>query len=248
MIPLGTLVSKMADDGFVLLPKVFSAGQIDSMIEGLARANHGQSDDIAVRRRAGNVYGTRNVAAHWPEAAEVWRQPPLPEVLALLMGRKFGLVRTLFFDKPPMRSWTLPWHRDLTIAVRDNSLPTSVFRNPTVKARVPHVEAPRIVLEQMTTLRIHLDEVTEENGPLRVERGSHRRHDDAVPGRGESILAGRGDVLLMRPLLLHSSGHSMPGTVQHRRIVHFEFADSPFLPDGYQWHDFRPGGQSHPRH
>jgi hypothetical protein len=73
MIPLGTLVARMADDGFVLLPRVFSAEQVDSMIEGLGRANDSQSNDQAVRRRSGNAYGTRNVAALWPEAAEVWR-------------------------------------------------------------------------------------------------------------------------------------------------------------------------------
>jgi ectoine hydroxylase-related dioxygenase (phytanoyl-CoA dioxygenase family) len=152
-------------------------------------------------------------------------------------------VRTLFFDKPPDRTWALPWHKDLTVAVRDNRLPSRAFGKPTLKAGVPHAEAPQQVLEQMVSLRIHLDDVSEENGPLKVIPGSHRtgkelRLGDTAP---QSILVGRGDVLLMRPLLAHSSGHADADTKRHRRILHLEFAASKELPDGYCWYDFRAG-------
>ena len=80
------------------------------------------------------------------------------------------------------------------IAVRDNTLPTAVFCKPTCKAGVPHVEAPWAILEQMVAVRIHLDDVSEENGPLKVQPGSHRQNGDAPSGHGESILADRGDV------------------------------------------------------
>ena len=49
-----------------------------------------------------------------------------------------------------------------------------------------------------------------------------------------------GDVLLMWPLLTHASGHTKPEANLHRRIVHFECAANPDLPDGYEWHDFHP--------
>jgi ectoine hydroxylase-related dioxygenase (phytanoyl-CoA dioxygenase family) len=83
-------------------------------------------------------------------------------------------VRTLFFDKPPGQSWALPWHKDLTVAVRDNRLPSPHFVRPTRKGGVPHVEAPLSVLEAMLTARVHLDAATEENGALQVVPGSHR--------------------------------------------------------------------------
>jgi ectoine hydroxylase-related dioxygenase (phytanoyl-CoA dioxygenase family) len=179
----------------------------------------------------------------WPGAAAAWRQPPLPEILTALLGAGHGLVRALFFDKPPERTWALPWHKDLTVAVRDNRLPSCAFTKPTLKAGVPHVEAPREVREQMVTVRIHLDDVTEENGPLKVLPGSHRTGKELrvgdIPAQG--IVVQRGDVLLMRPLVAHSSGHSHPDTRRHRRILHLEFAASAELPDGYGWYDFRPG-------
>jgi hypothetical protein len=240
MIELEPLLAKFTADGFLVAAGVYSAEQVASMLSGLAEILLDQPEGVAIRSAGGSVFAARNVLSLWPEIATVWRQPPLPDLLTRLLGSEFGLVRTLFFDKPPERSWTLPWHRDLTIAVRDNSLPSSVFRRPTRKAGVPHVEASPEILEEMVTLRIHLDDVTEENGPLKVQPGSHRLHGAAPPHGEESILVRRGDVLFMRPLLLHSSGHAWPDTVRHRRIAHLEFAASAMLPDGFQWHDFIP--------
>ena len=149
-------------------------------------------------------------------------------------------MRVLYFDKPPEHSWALPWHKDMTIAVQDNRLPSSVFCKPTLKIGVPHVEAPQSLLEKMLTLRWHLDDVTEENGPLQVVPGSHvggkANLADARPAI--SILGRAGDVLLMRPLLSHGSNRSHDATKRHRRILHFEFAGVKTLPDGYAWHDF----------
>jgi hypothetical protein len=231
-------------DGFALLAGVFSAGQVNGILHelgaALTRAAEGGS---AVLGHSGGVYAARNVRSLWPAAAEVWRQPPLQRAIAAILGPGFGLVRALFFDKPPEQSWALPWHKDLTVAVRDNRLPGGRFRNPTRKAGVPHVEAPLEVLHAMLTVRIHLDDVTEENGPLRVIPGSH--HSGKVLELGaaapRSILARRGDVLLMRPLLAHCSNRSRPGTPRHRRILHLEFAASADLPDGYAWHTFLTG-------
>ena len=101
------------------------------------------------------------------------------------------------------------------------------------------MEAPESVLRQMLTLRIHLDPVTEENGPLEVAIGSHahgKQPDSAH--RVKKILVGAGDVLAMRPMLSHASGSSDPETKMHRRILHLEFASTCELADGYQWHQF----------
>ena len=46
----------------------------------------------------------------------------LASALQTALGPGLGLVRVLYFDKPPGQSWALPWHKDLTIAVRANRL------------------------------------------------------------------------------------------------------------------------------
>jgi len=230
-------------DGFAIVSGVFSADQVDTIVTALHRAlSTYTGQESALRNAEGITYAARNLMVVWPSVTTIWRRQPLPEVLQEVLGTGCGLVRVLFFDKPPERSWCLPWHQDMTIAVEDNQRPSSHFQKPTRKAGVPHVEAPPRVLESMLTVRIHLDDVTEENGPLRVLPGSHvmgqaLRIDET---QARSILVRRGDVLLMRPLLAHSSRNSQSGTLRHRRILHLEFAASKELPDGYAWHDFTP--------
>jgi hypothetical protein len=241
MTKIDEVGTKLERDGFAILPGVFAAEQVAQMRNGLAAAlDAAANPGAAMRSQTGSVYGARNVLEVWPVACEVWRAPPLPETLDVVLGPRFGLVRALYFDKPPDRSWALPWHKDLTIAVRDNRLPSRHFSKPTTKAGVPHVEAPREVLERMLTARIHLDDVTEENGPLKVIPGSQQTGKDLRLGEvaPRTILASSGDVLLIRPLLAHSSSNSAPGTRRHRRILHLEFAASTELPDGYAWHRF----------
>jgi hypothetical protein len=227
-------------DGFALLQEVFSAAEVEAMRAGLGTALEGGG--AGVLGESGGVYAARNVLSLWPTAAEVWRRPALLQALAGVLGPRFGLVRVLFFDKPPEQSWALPWHKDLTIAVRDNRLASSRFRKPTRKAGVAHVEAPVEVLRAMLTARVHLDDVSEDNGPLKVIPGSHRRGKALELGAvaPHTVLATRGDVLLMRPLLAHCSNRSHPGTRRRRRILHLEFAAAPELPDGYAWHTYLP--------
>src|SRR5262245_46652704 len=121
---MGDWLAAIERDGFVLLPGVYPPGRVEELRRELADAlgRHAGAGD-SVRGPAGTVYAARNVLALWPAAREVWRVPPLADVLAEALGPRFGLVRALFFDKPPEQSWSLPWHKDLTVAVRDNRRP-----------------------------------------------------------------------------------------------------------------------------
>lgn len=226
-------------DGFASAPGLLSESECDALIASLE--THLQVADPAIRGGEGAIYAARNLMDFWPEATSFWRRPAILEVLQAHLGASGGLVRMLYFDKPPGQSWALPWHKDLTIAVADHRGPWVEYRHPTTKAGVPHLEAPEAVLETMLTLRLHLDAVTNENGPLKVVPGSHRtgKHLD-LSGEVAILHAKRGDGLLMRPLLAHASGRSQEGTTQHRRILHLEFASSETLPEGVRWHRFLP--------
>lgn len=237
-------INALDEDGFVLLRKVFESGEVAAWIEQLDGVFQ-QSGDVtaALLRRAGNVYAARNVLEWFPASRTLWRTPLLLELLRSVLGSEFGLVRALYFDKPPDKTWALPWHKDLTIAVREHGSHGVAFTHPTRKAGVPHVEAPIELLERMLTLRIHFDPATDENGPLRVLPGSHRHGKamDAGVETATTILASPGDVLAMRPLVAHASGASHPATTLHRRILHLEFAADSQLGEGLAWHTFLPG-------
>ena len=229
-------------DGFTLLPAALAEPQVEAArAECAAALTASAADDAVLAAGGGPSYGARNLRRLWPEVVGLLRAPGLAEPLRRILGPNAGLVRTLYFDKPPGCSWALPMHRDLTIAVRQH-LPGTAFRKPTVKAGVPHVEASRELLATMATARVHLDAMTAENGPLAVIPGSHRCLD-GPPADSTTLHCRPGDVLLMRPLLLHASSHSHPDCRTHRRIVHFEFAPSPELPDGLEWHEFLPLGE-----
>lgn len=233
--------NQLSDNGFAVLISVFSTAECHQITAELEQALAALSDEKVVLRRAnGALYGARNLLAIFPQANSLWRKPPLIDVLVAVLGTQPGLVRGLYFDKPPESTWSLPWHQDLTIAVRDNTRPSQQFRNRTTKGGVPHVEAPDTILRQMLTLRMHLDDVTDENGPLQVLPGTHVARDAPSLQPPVTIFAKAGDVLAMRPLLSHSSGVSTPETDRHRRVIHLEFAAMPDLPEGFQWHQFVP--------
>jgi ectoine hydroxylase-related dioxygenase (phytanoyl-CoA dioxygenase family) len=99
---------------------------------------------------------------------------------------------------------------------------------------------PREILEQMLALRLHIDDCGPDNGPLRVLPGSHRHGrlaPDAILALRKSTpekicTASAGDLLAMKPLLLHAS--SIATAPSHRRVIHIEFANSE-LPSPLRW-------------
>ena len=93
----------------------------------------------------------------------------------------------------------------------------------------------------MLTVRLHLDDTTEENGALRVISGSHRHGRLSAEeiqqwrSNGEIVACPVpcGGAFIMRPMLLHSSSAS--ACASHRRVVHLEFAAGA-LPGDLAWH------------
>lgn len=94
--------------------------------------------------------------------------------------------------------------------------------------------------EQVTALRLHLDDSREDNGPLRVLPGTHELGvlDDAAVQQLARVrtavpcVVERGGVLMMRPLLVHASSRSQSG--RPRRVLHIEYARSLSLGDGLE--------------
>jgi ectoine hydroxylase-related dioxygenase (phytanoyl-CoA dioxygenase family) len=228
-------------DGFQWVPGLFSEARCNELIDSLEVAL--AQAEPTIRGSEGKIYAARNLLEVWSEARSFWKTQAIQDSIVHFLGAGAGLVRMLYFDKPPGQSWALPWHQDRTIAIRVHPETSHRYRNPTRKAGVCHIEAPVEVLEHMIILRIHLDAMTAGNGPLKVIAGSHRWGKSLnLTGEVRTLLASPGDGLLMRPLLAHCSGRSAEGTQQHRRIVHLEFAASQELPEQVEWHTFLPVG------
>jgi hypothetical protein len=227
-------------DGFTFLSDALTPEAVAAALaewEAITRLN--ATDAAVLGGEGGPAYGARNLLEMWPRVIELVRAPAVRDALGDVLGSEAGVVRALYFDKPPGHSWALPWHKDYSLAVREHGR-VGAFTKPTVKAGVPHVIAPKTVLDRMLTVRIHLDDMTPENGPLRVIPGSHVAYQQSndPPHESVTLYCRAGDVLLMRPLVTHASGHSTRAL--HRRIVHLECAADVELPEGYAWKWFVP--------
>lgn len=163
----------------------------------------------------------------------------LDELARALCGSAARPVRAILFDKSQVSNWSLDWHQDRTIWVRARA-EVPGFGSWTVKSDMVHVEPPFELIERMVTLRLHFDQVTRSNGPLRVAPGSHRlgRIDESgiratVRELGEhSCLASRGDVWVYHSTILHASQTSESSS--RRRVLHVDY--SPIaLPAPLEW-------------
>ncbi|TWT56301.1 phytanoyl-CoA dioxygenase family protein [Allorhodopirellula solitaria] len=194
-----------------------------------------------IENREGDLVGGRNLI----ENDALWRpwihNIQMARLIRNYVGAKPSVVRVLYFDKPPGQGWALSLHRDRTIAVSKHHDPPDPFCKPTFKAGVPHVEANDEVLSQMLTLRLHLDPMRADNGPLYVVPRSHQTTQNggvepAATEEMQTIYCRAGDVLAMRPLLCHGSHPTDPATALRRRVLHLELAPRDALPAPYHWH------------
>ena len=129
------LQQDIEQQGFAVLPGLLESERVARLVAELEAARLQANGSVLHSR--GQVYGIRNLVDAWPAALAVARAPGLLAAIGSVLPPGFGLVRSIFFDKPPGRTWSLPWHRDLTIAVRDAGSAPGGFRRPTVKAGVP---------------------------------------------------------------------------------------------------------------
>lgn len=161
------------------------------------------------------------------------------ELASSLLGSRPNIVRVIFFDKTPDKNWLVTWHQDKTIALNKQK-EISGWGPWSVKDNTHHVQPPLEVLNKMVTFRLHLDDAYENNGCLKVIPKSHKlgiltqQELTEIVNNQEPYLckAKEGDLLIMKPHILHSSSKSINPI--HRRVVHVEYSNYP-LPENLSW-------------
>jgi hypothetical protein len=160
-------------------------------------------------------------------------------VAARLLGPGARPVRAVLFDKTQAVNWIVAWHQDRTIAVRERQ-DTPDFGPWSVKDGIVHVAPPIAVLDQMVTLRVHLDACADDNAPLIVALGSHRlgkvAADSAEAAANRHPIyachADAGDVWAYATPILHTSAKSISD--RRRRILQLDYSASA-LPGDLEW-------------
>jgi ectoine hydroxylase-related dioxygenase (phytanoyl-CoA dioxygenase family) len=208
--------------GSAVMHRVLPSPILDHLLEDLGRTP-------LARTRA----GIRRALQH-PGVMTVATVARLLEPVRSVLGcDAFPFCATLFV-KSPDSNWLVAWHQDKALPLRQRDERPGWGRW-SVKDGILYANAPAQALSQVLALRLHLDDSTAENGPLRVLPGTHTQGvltDDVIHELADRIspleyTTSRGGVLAMRPLLIHASSKSR--TQKPRRVLHIEYAASSKL-------------------
>lgn len=210
------MLNQFKRDGFLLLKNVLNSNEIMELRHHLKTACDASA-------------GSRNLFKKFPAISRFAKSDKIRNIVTAYLSKDAKSVRSLYFDKTQKKNWPVAWHQDKTIAVKSKvDLPG--YRCWTWKDKIPHTQPPAEVMEHMLALRLHLDAARENSGGLRVCPGSHclgilgpEKLYQTIKNRGSILVnAEAGDVLLMRPLLVHSSCRSQAA---HRRVIHIEYTN-----------------------
>lgn len=230
-------IAEIDENGFGIIENVLSAETVFRLTQELAKIN----DVKAVSKRNDSVYGVRNLLNFSTEIRKFSESETVKKISQKFLGENAKVVRAIYFNKTAEANWKVPWHQDVTIAVKEKRA-TRDFSAWTIKAGVQHVQPPLDILEKMITLRFHLDDADEANGALKVIPKTHKKgrlsaeEIKSLREANETYLCSvkKGDCIIMRPLILHSSAAGKHP--KNRRVIHFEFA-AESLPNGLNWYE-----------
>jgi ectoine hydroxylase-related dioxygenase (phytanoyl-CoA dioxygenase family) len=220
-------LTALEHNGFVVIHQVLnpqSIGELSLAIESVS------SDEAA---------GVRALARKVPAINQLANSAAVRAIAVKTLGPKARLVRSILFTKNEYVNWQVAWHQDLAIAV-SCKVEIEGYGGWSKKEEVWHVQPPIEVLENMLTIRLHLDPANESNGALWLSPGSHRLGRlpaSEAAQRAQSIeqtlcAVNAGDALLLRPLTLHSSRKTVSNAP--RRVIHLEYS-SMELPKPLDW-------------
>lgn len=138
-------------------------------------------------------------------------------------------IQCNLFSKRASSNWKVAVHQDLVMPV---AAPVDDERLSgwSVKDGVHYARLPDPLLRKMLAVRLHVDACLVGDGPLQVVPGSHR--EGALPVNTLASMADRlgrvrceaqaGQLILMRPLLVHASSKATD-PAGARRVLHYVF-------------------------
>jgi len=205
------------EQGFAIIPHVLVRAEVDALLVELSGAE-------LPRSKAGIRH-----ALKLPVVTRIASSKPLVRIAQEALGSEAFPFRATLFDKSPTANWLVVWHQDTALPLRERR-ETPGWGPWSIKDGVNYAHAPATALSQVLALRIHFDDSTAENGPLRVLPGTHTLGvltDEALHDLSKQIasvdcLVSQGGVLAMKPLIVHASSKSRAEIP--RRVLHIEYA------------------------
>ncbi len=218
--------STLSKNGFEIIENIYSEREVNEIL------------NLVELKEIENKFGVREFLSDNPEITKKVFSKKLIKIIEQISPNCDKSIKSIYFDKPPNANWIVNWHQDLTINLT-NKKEVNNFKNWRVKNERTIVQPDNELLENIFTIRIHLDDCTKENGALRVIENSHKKGvieiKDWIKNKNgvERICEVRkGGIVIMKPLILHSSKRTE--NQKNRRVIHIEFTDKE-LPSGLNW-------------
>lgn len=224
---------ELSQNGFTTIDDVYTNIEVDHILTVIE--NIDQTKETF--RKSSELFAIRQFLKEVPDTTKYIFNDKLKMVIRNLFGEDYFVVKSIYFDKPETSNWYVAYHQDLTISV-DKKLDINGYGTWTVKQNQFAVQPPLGILENIYTVRIHLDDTDEMNGSLKVIPGSHLKNiyrPETIDWSIEKETfcnVSKGGVMIMKPLLLHSSSRTTNN--KKRRVIHIEFSNEE-LPEDLNW-------------
>ncbi|SHE76893.1 phytanoyl-CoA dioxygenase family protein [Chryseobacterium sp. OV279] len=221
------------EKGFTVIHSVFSDEEIEKIIEVIQNVDTSKENF----RKSDDLFAVRQFLKEVPDVKDLVFNDAIKTIVRELFGKQYVAVKSIYFDKPETSNWYVAYHQDLTISV-DKKLEMQGFGPWTTKKNQFAVQPPLPILENICTIRIHLDDTDEHNGALKVVPGSHAKgiyRPETIDWNTETeeiCNVEKGGIMIMKPLTLHGSNRTTDG--RRRRVIHIEFSDME-LPQQLKW-------------
>ena len=156
------LLKEFHEQGFYVVNNVYDKAEVDTIsnfISNLDTTN-------PIFRKTNDLFAIRQFIKEFPEIKKLLFNEKLKDILKNI-GEDYFIVKSIYFDKPEKSNWFVSYHQDLTISV-DKKIEDKNFSNWTTKHNQFAVQPSEEILENIFTIRIHLDDTNEKNGALKV--------------------------------------------------------------------------------
>lgn len=224
---------QLLDNGFSVMENIYSDEEIQNILTIIDQTDSSNE----TFRKTNDLFAIRQFLREIPTVIDLIFTENLKSVMKEIIGGDFFVVKSIYFDKSETSNWYVPYHQDLTISV-DKKMEIKNFELWTTKQNQFAVQPSIEFLENITTIRIHLDDTDENNGALRVVPKSHLKkiyRPETIDWNKETETICRvkkGGIMLMKPLTLHSSKRTTNN--KKRRVIHIEFSNRE-LPNELNW-------------
>ncbi|REC41287.1 phytanoyl-CoA dioxygenase family protein [Chryseobacterium sp. 5_R23647] len=220
-------------NGFTVINNIFSDKEIERISEVIQNIDTSKE----TFRKSEDLFAIRQFLKEVPDVKDLIFNKNLKMIIKEIFGDNYFVVKSIYFDKPEKSNWYVAYHQDLTISV-DKKIDLENFGPWTTKQNQFAVQPPLDILENIFTIRIHLDETDENNGALKVVPKSHAKgiyRPETIDWNVETeniCNVEKGGIMIMKPLLLHGSNRTTNG--KKRRVIHIEFSNKE-LPEVLNW-------------